>query len=604
VSERLLILAPRGRDAVVIEQVLVRASVGCRVCPDLGNLQACLAQDAGGLLVTEEALAGADLEPLFDWIEAQPPWSDIPVILLVSKQAGRRTGEAVDTLERLGNVVLLERPINAETLASAARSALRVRRRQYQARALFQQREAAEQALRRLNDTLEHRVEARTRELVEARETLAFALDSAGMGSWDFDLKTDTAKRSPQHDRLFGYAAPVATWGEQTFMTHVLEEDRDGVQAAFDRALEGGRLDVECRVRRVDGEVRWIQVQGRVEYDRAGEPVRMAGVLMDTTERRRTEDALHQAQKMEAIGQLTGGVAHDFNNLLTVIVGGLDMMIRRPDQPERVVRLAEAAMTAARRGEQLTQQLLAFSRRQVLRPETLNPNRLLLAFEALAQRAVGETVRLSFELDAGVDPVRIDPAQFESAVLNLIVNARDAMPEGGAITVRTRNEQLDSEAADALSIQPGAYVSVAVSDTGGGIDADTLSHAFEPFFTTKEVGKGSGLGLSQVYGFVRSAGGAVAIDTTVGVGTTVPCTCPAHPTQRWRSAPPAAVRAPFAGPRSARPSCWSRTTSRCSPWRWRAWRSSVIAWWSPGTPGRRSLISTVRTGSTSCSPTS
>jgi CheY-like chemotaxis protein len=185
------------------------------------------------------------------------------------------------------------------------------------------------------------------------------------------------------------------------------------------------------------------------------------------------------------------------------------------------VRLAEAAMTAARRGEQLTQQLLAFSRRQVLRPETLNPNRLLLAFEALAQRAVGETVRLSFQLDAGVDPVRIDPAQFESAVLNLIVNARDAMPEGGAITVRTRNEQLDSEAADALSIQPGAYVSVAVSDTGGGIDADTLSHAFEPFFTTKEVGKGSGLGLSQVYGFVRSAGGAVAIDTTVGVGTTV-----------------------------------------------------------------------------------
>jgi nitrogen-specific signal transduction histidine kinase/ActR/RegA family two-component response regulator len=247
----------------------------------------------------------------------------------------------------------------------------------------------------------------------------------------------------------------------------------------------------------------------------------MAGIVMDTTERRTAEHTLHQAQKMEAIGQLTGGVAHDFNNLLTVIVGGLDMMIRRPDQAERVVRLAEAAMTAARRGERLTQQLLAFSRRQMLRPEVLNPNRLLLDFEGLARRAVGEAISLQFELDAGVFPIRVDPTQLESAILNLIVNARDAMSDGGTITVQSRNVHRDTKAVAERGLQPGAYVMLSVTDNGSGIDAETISHAFEPFFTTKEVGKGSGLGLAQVYGFMRSAGGDVTIESDVGIGTTV-----------------------------------------------------------------------------------
>jgi signal transduction histidine kinase/CheY-like chemotaxis protein len=280
-------------------------------------------------------------------------------------------------------------------------------------------------------------------------------------------------------------------------------------------------LDLECRIVRPDGETRWIVAKGRVEYDPRGEPVRMAGVVMDTTERRHTEDALRQAQKMEAIGQLTGGVAHDFNNLLTVIVGGLDMLIRRPDDPLRVVRLAESAMTAARRGEQLTQQLLAFSRRQVLRPETLNPNQLLLGFEGLAARAVGESVVLKMDLEPGAHPIRIDPAQFEAAVLNLIVNARDAMPQGGEIAIRTRNVHRSTEDLGDQGLAPGAYVMVSVCDTGSGIEPGTLARVFEPFFTTKDVGKGSGLGLAQVYGFARSAGGSVAIESTPGLGTAV-----------------------------------------------------------------------------------
>jgi nitrogen-specific signal transduction histidine kinase len=249
--------------------------------------------------------------------------------------------------------------------------------------------------------------------------------------------------------------------------------------------------------------------------------VRMAGIVMDSTRRHTTEDELRQAQKMEAIGQLTGGVAHDFNNLLTVIVGGLDMLIRRPEQTDRVLRLAEGAMAAARRGEQLTKQLLAFSRRQMLRPETLNPNRLLMDFETLARRAAGETVTLRLDLDPGIDPIRIDPAQFESAILNLIVNARDAMPSGGLVTIESRNLHLDSAAGSKMGLAPGPYVMVAVRDDGDGLDSETLLRVFEPFFTTKDVGKGSGLGLSQVYGFTKSAKGHVEIESELARGTTV-----------------------------------------------------------------------------------
>ena len=538
-TERILILAPRGRDAAVIQQVLERDGVRGQICLDLAGLRVCLENDVGGLLMTEEALAGPQLETLLDWFDQQEPWSDIPVIVLATKQPGHRSALAMGVLERLGNVVLLERPVNPETLASATRSAVRVRRRQYQTRSLLLDRERRERELRDLNQTLEQRVDERTRELDVAHETLAFALESAGMGSWDLELATDMSRRSIQHDRIFGYDTMQPSWGRQVFLSHVLEEDRSAATRALEDALLSGTLDFECRVRRADGAVRWVAAKGRVSYGPDRQAARMAGVLMDTTERRFTEDALHQAQKMEAIGQLTGGVAHDFNNLLTVIVGGLDLVMRRPDQPSRVVRLAEAAMAAARRGEQLTKQLLAFSRRQMLRPQTLRPNQLLREFEGLARRAVGDTIRMRLDLDPAADPIRIDPAQFESAVLNLVVNARDAMPSGGLITVKSRNVSFPAVKAG-HNLQAGDYVVVSVTDTGTGIDDETLSRAFEPFFTTKEVGKGSGLGLSQVYGFARSAGGDVVIQSKLGRGTTVELYFPRStdaPTEEHRPQP-------------------------------------------------------------------
>ncbi len=534
-SGTILILAPHGDDAAVICQVLERAALACGTCDDLAALCAGLAAETDAVLVAEEALTGVGLQELLAFVAAQPPWSDIPIIVLAIKQAGYRSASAAELLTKLGNVTLLERPINAETLSSAALSAVRARRRQYQARSMLAEQQAVSAALRLLNDTLEQRVEERAGELDRTRATLAFALEAAGMGLWDLDIPANQSLRSLGHDRIFGYDAPVPHWNRQSFMDHVLPEDRALANAAYARAERTGGFELECRIRRADGQERWIAKRGRASFDETGTPVRMAGVVMDTTERRQTEDALHQAQKMESIGQLTGGVAHDFNNLLTVIVGGLDLMLRRPEDTARVTRLASAAMAAARRGEQLTHQLLAFSRQQVLRPRTIDPNALLVTFRTLAERAVGEAISLSFELSPGVSPIRVDAAQLESAVLNLVVNARDAVAQGGTITVCSRN--LKRGGID--------YVAIAVCDTGTGIDAGTLPRVFEPFFTTKEVGRGSGLGLSQVYGFTRSAGGTAEIDSVPGQGTCVRLIFPAsgeHVVEEGAASPAAALR--------------------------------------------------------------
>lgn len=245
-------------------------------------------------------------------------------------------------------------------------------------------------------------------------------------------------------------------------------------------------------------------------------------VAQEVAERSKAEDALRQAQKMEAIGQLTGGVAHDFNNLLTVILGGLDT-IRRSDSPDaRVKRAADLAWQGAQRAATLTSRLLAFSRRQALQPRPLDLNTVVRDLTDLLHRTLGEQIEIEGVLVPRLWRVEADPGQFESAIVNLAVNARDAMPEGGKLTIETSNVALDEayQAIDA-EVRPGQYVMVSVSDTGCGMDSDTLTRVFEPFFTTKEVGKGTGLGLSMVYGFVKQSGGHVTLYSEPGEGTTV-----------------------------------------------------------------------------------
>ena len=250
----------------------------------------------------------------------------------------------------------------------------------------------------------------------------------------------------------------------------------------------------------------------------------------ESEQRAKAEEALRHAQKLDAIGQLTGGVAHDFNNLLTVVIGHLDLAEQALAKPRRmaahrIIGLLGGARRAALDCERLTRQLLAFARRDVLRTEVVDLNRIIAGFENLIRRAVGERVTVELSLDPGLWPCRIDPRQFEAAILNLAVNARDAMALGGQIEIKTGNCEIGTDAgaspAGATGVAPGAYARLSVADTGTGMTRDVLSRAFEPFFTTKDIGQGSGLGLSQVYGFVTQSGGHVTVDSTPGRGTSV-----------------------------------------------------------------------------------
>jgi PAS domain S-box-containing protein len=372
-----------------------------------------------------------------------------------------------------------------------------------------------------------------------AEDSLQLALDAADMGHWDLDLMSNTVTRSTRYDRIFGYAEAVKAWGLPMLLSQFVPEDRDAVRDEFLRAERSGLVDIEKRIHRLnDGAIRWVQLKGKTFYldDKA---IRISGVVSDVTERHHVEEQLRQSQKMEAIGQLTGGIAHDFNNLLMVIGGSLDMLDQRIDKDEKTVRYLAAARHGVTRGAKLNQQLLAFSRRQDLRTEAICVEDLLGTFENLLDRAVGEAVTVRIEKAPELWYCRTDPHQLETAILNLAINARDAMPQGGELTLRTAIRKLDARTAAANGAGVGDYVVVSLSDTGTGMTPEVADRVFEPFFTTKEVGKGTGLGLSQVYGFARQSGGFVTIESHPGVGTTVLIHMP-------RAAEPDAVKAAVA----------------------------------------------------------
>ncbi len=324
-------------------------------------------------------------------------------------------------------------------------------------------------------------------------------------------------------ERIKGYAAHEIIG--RHFSQFYTEEDRaNGVP---DRAIETARLtgkfEVEAKRLRKDGTLFWANVVIDAVHDSDGRLIGFAKITRDITEWRNTQEALTraqaqlaQAQKMEALGQLTGGVAHDFNNLLMIVTGQVQMLLRRMSDPKNV-RALEAIGAAASRGEALTQQLLTFARRQALNPRTVDPAKTITAFEDMLASSVQGNVELHVGVSPEVWPISVDISEFELALVNLVVNARDAMPEGGQITVSAANVTLGGgETPEKLS---GDFVAVTVADTGGGIAPEVIARIFEPFFTTKDVGKGTGLGLSQVYGFAQQSGGAVAVDSAMGRGT-------------------------------------------------------------------------------------
>ncbi|MBC7602103.1 MAG: response regulator [Ramlibacter sp.] len=408
---RVLIHAPLGRDGQVIKGV-IGDDHKVLLCSDPQELLASIEEGAAAAILTEEAIANDTLvQALGAWLVSQPSWSDFPFIVLSNHAPGPRSLQAIRTLHGLGNVILLERPLNAQTLASAADAAVRARRRQYATREHLDEIGRARSEVERLNSELEQRIESRTHELANANNRL----------------------------------------------------------------------------------------------------------MKEIAEREKAQTALVQSQKMEAIGRLTGGIAHDFNNLLHVVNMNLELVSLYAKE-EKVKPVIERAKAASKRGAKLTGQLLSFARNQSLSPKLTYVNKLLVGIKDLLEISAGSAVHVQLDLCEQPASIVVDPSQLEMAVLNLAVNSRDAMPDGGELTITTSTRHLQK---DEDQLKSGDYVVVTVTDTGAGIAPQLLSKVFDPFFTTKPTGSGTGLGLSQVYGFARQSNGVAFIRSELGVGTTV-----------------------------------------------------------------------------------
>jgi PAS domain S-box-containing protein len=393
------------------------------------------------------------------------------------------------------------------------------------------ERKRAEQALQALNDTLEQRVaeralqlEASFAELRESERRFRLLVEAVtDYAIYMIDPDGYVVKWNPGAERLKGYTDAEIIG--QHFSRFYLEEDRlSGLpeRVTATAAATGNYVGEGWRIRK-DGSRFWASVVVSAIRDQHGQLLGFAKVTRDLTEKRAADEQLRQAQKMEAIGHLTGGIAHDFNNLLTVITGNMETLQRRLSQrgEDRLHRYVDSALLASSRAAVLTHGLLAFSRRQPLEPKQVSVNTLIIGISEMLRRTLGEHITVETVLAGGLWATFVDANQLENSLLNLAVNARDAMPDGGKLTIEAANVYLDDDYAAAADVPAGQYVGLFIRDTGLGMPPDVVVQAFDPFFTTKEIGQGTGLGLSQVYGFVKQSGGHVKIESEVGTGTTV-----------------------------------------------------------------------------------
>ncbi len=361
-----------------------------------------------------------------------------------------------------------------------------------------------------------------SRAITDVNDRTEFALGAAQMGIGEIDVDADRVTSLHALGKVLGRAPEDVPTTMQAFLDVVHPDDRASVRGTVERAVLNRRDEVSATFRVVlpDDRIGWFDARARLFYDPAGRPLRALGVIIDVTRRMALEEQLRQAQKFEGVGQLAGGVAHDFNNLLTAILGFAELLRDSLPPGERLSHHAHEIMQAGKRGAGLTRQLLAFSRRQVLEPTVVDINALVNETSVMLRRLIGEHIRLTTKLSAESPRVLADRSQLEQVIVNLAVNARDAMPDGGLLTIETARVELnDSYVTDRLVVRPGPYVMIAVSDTGVGMSAETRRRIFEPFFTTKERGRGTGLGLATVYGIVTQSDGYVWAYSEEGSGT-------------------------------------------------------------------------------------
>jgi PAS domain S-box-containing protein len=543
-SERAVILAPTGRDAAVAEALIKEAGFFADNCPDLTALVHEIERGAGMAVIADEAIKNVDLRRLVSWLTDQPSWSDFPIVLLTHQGGGpERNPDAARLGQLLGNVTFIERPFHPTTLVSIVGSAVRGRRRQYQTRAILE-------------------------DLTESEDLLQTALNAGRLGALELHLPNLELEASDTCKSFFGRKADDP-FSYQDLLASVHPDDRARRMGVLRKAIRSGKdYAIEYRTIWPDGSLHWVDVRARAVRAPDGTIKSLVGVSSDITARKtvdieretllaqlaaertalaeltatleqrveertaelmkevaareKAQEQLRQAQKMETIGQLTGGVAHDFNNLLMAVMGNLELLRKRiPDDP-RLQRLIEGALQGAERGASLTQRLLAFARQQDLKAEPVNLGALIRGMINLLERSLGPRVALRLNIPDGLPPAQIDANQLELAILNLAINARDAMQDGGSIDIRVAKHRASGDA----TLKPGDYLKVSVTDTGAGMNAETLKKAIEPFFSTKPLGKGTGLGLSMVHGLTVQLGGTLELSSVVGKGTTATLVLP------------------------------------------------------------------------------
>jgi PAS domain S-box-containing protein len=361
--------------------------------------------------------------------------------------------------------------------------------------------------------------EFRYQTLVEQVAAISYVAELGINGKWLYV--------SPQVGSIFGYSAEEWLLDSQGWIRHIPAEDHAVILAAEDACMRGAPFQAEYRVVRKDGKTVWVSDTAVVVKSDDNKPL-MEGIIVDITERKQHENQSQQSRRMEAVGRLAGGIAHDFNNLLTIVKGYAELALNRTGLPAGAVADVTQISGAAERAAALVRQLLAFSRRQVLQPKAIDVNSIVVGLDKLLRRLIDESIEMRTICGENLGTVKADPAQIEQVVMNLVVNARDAMPRGGTLTVETTTVDLDAGYADEhVTVKPGKYVMLAVSDTGIGIDSEAQTHIFEPFYTTKGGGRGTGLGLSTVYGIVKQSGGYIWVYSEVNQGTTfklyLPC---------------------------------------------------------------------------------